>query len=447
MARVNFRLPDIGEGIAEAEIVTWHIQVGDMVEEDQPVADMMTDKATVEMAAPVTGRVIEIAGAVGDQIAIGSTLVVFETDGEGGAAEATASALGDGPEAADATPPVNAAVTPAQPTTVRPEPVEGRAANAAPETRASTSLSTNGGEGASSNGAGGIRKALASPAVRQRAKDLGVDLADIKPAAGDRIRHADLDAFLKYQGGATASAVARAPMASGDDGIEEIKVVGLRRRIAENMAEAKRRIPHFAYVEELDVTAVEALRQAMNAERGERPKLTMLPFLMRAMVKAAAAFPMVNARYDDEANVVSRYGAVHLGMATQTDAGLSVPVIRDAQTRDVWALATEIVRLADATRRGKATREELSGSTITLTSLGALGGIVSTPVINRPEVAIVGVNRMVERPVVIEGRIEVRKMMNLSSSFDHRVVDGMDAAKFIQAVRRLIEVPALLFAD
>jgi len=436
MARVNFRLPDIGEGIAEAEIVTWHIQVGDMVEEDQPVADMMTDKATVEMAAPVTGRVVEIAGAVGEQIAIGSTLVVFETEAELGGE--TASPLGDGPEAAGATPPKDTAVETIAPLPER----EGSGVGSAPNSETPAP-----GEPAPSpslSGRGESRKALASPAVRQRAKDLGVDLADIKVASGDRIRHADLDAFLKYSGG--TSAAPQRPAAT-DDSIEEIKVVGLRRRIAENMAEAKRRIPHFAYVEELDVTAVEALRQAMNAERGERPKLTMLPFLMRAMVKAAADFPMVNARYDDEANVVSRYGAVHLGMATQTDAGLSVPVIRNAHTRDVWALAAEIVRLADATRRGKATREELSGSTITLTSLGALGGIVSTPVINRPEVAIVGVNRMVERPVVIEGRIEVRKMMNLSSSFDHRVVDGMDAAKFIQAIRKLIEVPALLFAD
>jgi len=444
MARVNFRLPDIGEGIAEAEIVTWHIKIGDMVEEDQPVADMMTDKATVEMAAPVTGRVVEIAGEVGDQIAIGSTLVVFETEAEAELAGETASPLGDGPEVAEATPPEDAAVTPPMPTPVRPEPVEGRAADATPAIRASTSLSTNGGGGSSSNGEG-ARRALASPAVRQRAKELGVDLAAVHPSSGDRIKHSDLDAYLKYSGTPSAATSSR-PVATDDD-IEEIKVVGLRRRIAENMAEAKRRIPHFAYVEELDVTAVEALRQAMNATRGERPKLTMLPFLMRAMVKAAVDFPMVNARYDDEANVVSRYGAVHLGMATQTDAGLSVPVIRDAQGRDVWLLAAEIVRLADATRRGKATRDELSGSTITLTSLGALGGIVSTPVINRPEVAIVGVNRMVERPVVIEGRIEVRKMMNLSSSFDHRVVDGMDAAKFIQAIRRLIEVPALLFAD
>jgi len=443
MARVPFRLPDIGEGIAEAEIVTWHVKVGDMVEEDQPVADMMTDKATVEMAAPVTGRVIELAGAVGDQIPIGSTLVVFETEAEG--AETTASPVGDGPEAADATPPVDAAVASAvsTPTPVRAEPVEApRFLSSSAVEKAEQPF-----DKLRANGEGEqARKVLASPAVRQRAKELGVDLAAVHPASGERVKHSDLDAFLKYSGGTrTVSAPSRT--SATDDGIEEIKVTGLRRRIAENMAEAKRRIPHFAYVEELDVTAIEALRQAMNAGRGERPKLTMLPFLIRAITRAAADFPMVNARYDDEANVVSRYAAVHLGMATQTDAGLLVPVIRDAQGFDLWGLAAEIVRLADATRRGKARREELSGSTITLTSLGALGGIVSTPVINRPEVAIVGVNRMVERPVVIEGRIEVRKCMNLSSSFDHRVVDGMDAAKFIQAIKRLIEVPALLFAD
>ena len=438
MARVPFRLPDIGEGIAEAEIVAWHIKVGDMVEEDQPVADMMTDKATVEMAAPVSGKVIEVAGAVGDQIAIGSTLVVFETEGGEAAEAAPAPAAKDEPVA-------QPAPVPAKQDTVRPEPVEGRAASAAPDARASTSLSTNGGEGSH-----GGKKVLASPAVRQRAKDLGVDLADVHPGAGDRVKHSDLDAFLKYQGGGAAPSALRpatATVAAGEDEIEEIKVAGLRRRIAENMAEAKRRIPHFAYVDEVDVTAVEALRAAMNETRGERPKLTMLPFLIKAISKAARDFPMVNARFDDEAGVVQRHSAVHLGMATQTDAGLSVPVIRDAQAYDLWGLAGEIVRLADATRRGKAKREELSGSTITLTSLGALGGIVSTPVINRPEVAIVGVNKMVERPVVIDGRIEVRKMMNLSSSFDHRVVDGMDAAKFIQAVRKLIEVPALLFAE
>jgi 2-oxoisovalerate dehydrogenase E2 component (dihydrolipoyl transacylase) len=434
MARVPFRLPDIGEGIAEAEIVTWHVKVGDMVEEDQPVADMMTDKATVEMAAPVSGRVIEVAGAVGDQIAIGSTLVVFETEEE----EA-------GEPRHD---PIPAATAVA--------PLPGRE-------ESGVGGSMRGGSDRETKQpdrelppipqpppfqGGGAKKVLASPAVRQRAKELGVDLGDVHTAAGDRVKHSDLDAFLKYQGGGSSvPSPTRASVSAGADEIDEIKVTGLRRRIAENMAESKRRIPHFAYVEELDVTAVEALRQTMNEGRGDRPKLTMLPFLIRAIVKAAADFPMVNARYDDEAGVVSRHSAVHLGMATQTDAGLSVPVIRDVRAYDVWGLAGEIVRLADATRRGKAKREELSGSTITLTSLGALGGIVSTPVINRPEVAIVGVNRMVERPVVIEGRIEVRKMMNLSSSFDHRVVDGMDAAKFIQAVRRLIEVPALLFAD
>lgn len=412
MARVPFRLPDIGEGIAEAEIVAWHVAVGDHVEEDQPIADMMTDKATVEMVSPVTGTVVELAGAVGDQVAIGSTLALFETAAAG-------SPLGDGPEPADAAPPEDAAVEEAVPVPIPQE---------------STARGTK-------EGADGARgKVLASPAVRQRAKDLGVDLAQVRSAAGDRVRHADLDAFLRYSG------VPSAPAQDLGGDVEEVRVTGLRRRIAENMAEAKRRIPHFAYVEEVDVTALEALRVAMNGERGERPKLTLLPFLIRAIAVAVRSHPAVNARYDDEEGVIHRHAAVHLGMATQTEAGLAVPVIRDAQARDVWALAGEIVRLADATRRGKAARQELSGSTITLTSLGALGGIVSTPVINRPEVAIVGVNRMVERPVVVEGRIEVRRMMNLSSSFDHRVVDGMDAARFIQAVKRLIEVPALLFA-
>ncbi len=448
MGRVAFRLPDIGEGIAEAEIVAWHVRIGDMVEEDQPLADLMTDKATVEMSAPVSGKVLELAGAVGDNIAIGSTLALFET-GEGEAAPTapvTASPVADGPEAPDATPPADTAVAPASPPAGREAPAPGGGeAPPSPDEAArhrveqAPAVSP---DALSTPGRGD--KVLASPAVRQRAKDLGVDLAAVSPASG-RVRHADLDAYLRYQGTDTGVAPPRPP-ASSEDGIDEIKVTGLRRRIAENMAEAKRRIPHFAYVEEIDVTALEALRQAMNGGRGERPKLTMLPFLMRAMCLATGDVPAVNARFDDDAGIVRRHASVHLGMATQTDAGLSVPVIRDAQARDVWALAAEIVRLADATRRGKATRDELSGSTITLTSLGALGGIVSTPVINRPEVAIVGVNRMVERPVVIEGRIEVRRMMNLSSSFDHRVVDGMDAARFIQAVKRLVEVPALLFA-
>ena len=402
MARYAFKLPDIGEGIAEAEIVAWHVKVGDVIEEDAPLADLMTDKATVEMSAPVGGKVIELAGEAGDQVAIGSVLAVFDTDG---------------------------------PTNEAPLPEKGGAGGGSVEVARygeaptpSPSLRAGRGEG----------QVLASPAVRARAKSLGIDLAAVKPANGDRVRHADLDAYLRYSGAGPAAAV---------DDVEEIKLVGLRRRIAENMAESKRNIPHFAYVEEVDVTEVEALRAAMNAERGERPKLSLLPFLIRAIVRSLPEYPMINARFDDAAGVVSRHRAVHLGIATQTADGLMVPVIHDAQAREVWDLAGEIARLAEAARSGRASREELTGSTLTLTSLGPLGGIVSTPIINRPEVAIVGVNRIVERPAVVEGRIEVRKLMNLSSSFDHRVVDGRDAASFIQAVKRLIEAPALLFVD
>lgn len=401
MARFEFKLPDIGEGIAEAEIVAWHVKVGDIVDEDAPLADMMTDKATVEMTAPVGGTIVELAGEVGDNVPIGSVLAVFDTEGEA-AAEPQAEPVAEKSVEMPAAKPETATVGKAE------------------------------------------RPVLASPAVRQRAKELGVDLGVVQAAAGSRVRHADLDAYLQYAGGGSA-AVRRPAVEAGK--VEAIKLTGLRRRIAENMAEAKRNIPHFAYVEEVDVTQIEALRAAMNATRGERPKLTLLPFLIKALTRALPGFPMVNARFDDAAGVVERHSSVHLGMATQTEAGLTVPVIRDAQALDVWALAGEIVRLAEAARIGKATREELSGSTITITSLGPLGGIVSTPVINRPEVAIVGVNRIVERPAVVDGRIEVRKLMNLSSSFDHRVVDGWDAASFIQAVKRLIETPALLFAD
>ncbi|MBV9841371.1 MAG: 2-oxo acid dehydrogenase subunit E2 [Sphingomonadaceae bacterium] len=441
MGRVVFRLPDIGEGIAEAEIVAWHAKIGDHVEEDGPLVDMMTDKATVEMPSPVTGTLVEIAGAVGDQIAIGSALATFETeaDAQETPSEEEAPAHRDAPE-----PPSK---YPAKQEPFVPSAVEGRAKNNAPTACASTSLSTNGEAAGPETNRSLARakdaKVLASPAVRARAKDLGVDLAQVQPAQDGRIRHADLDAYLRYAEHAPAART-RAP--AGENEIEEIKIVGLRRRIAANMAEAKRTIPHFAYVEEVDVTALEALRLAMNEERGQRLKLTLLPFLITAIARALPRFPMINARFDDEAGVVRRHSAVHLGMATQTEAGLTVPVIRDAQAKDVWTLAAEIARLAEGARASSLPRDELSGSTITLTSLGALGGIVSTPVINKPEVAIVGVNKIVERPVVIEGRIEVRKMMNLSSSFDHRVVDGMDAARFIQAVKRLIEVPALMFA-
>ena len=413
MALFKFRLPDIGEGIAEAEIVAWHVKVGDRIEEDANLADMMTDKATVEMESPVTGIVVELAGEVGDMVPIGSTLAVIEVEGEDEAAERV-----------DAETPDVATVKEILPS--RPA-GEG-------DTREAREEPLPQGERE--------KKVLASPAVRARATDLGIDLSHIKPSEDGRLRHADLDAYLRYNS-ANGFGTPAAPRAD-----EAIKVIGMRRRIAENMAASKRNIPHFTYVEEIDVTALEAMRADLNDNRGAKPKLTLLPLMIVAICKAVPAFPMINARYDDEAGVVTRSGAVHLGMATQTDAGLMVPVIRDAQARNVWQLASEIVRLAEAARTGKATSAEMSGGTLTITSLGPLGGIATTPVINRPEVAIIGPNRIVERPVFgADDKIYRAKLMNLSISCDHRVVDGWDAASFVQAVRKLLETPVLLFAD
>jgi len=431
MARFTYRLPDIGEGIAEAEIVAWHVKVGDTVEEDGRIADMMTDKATVEMESPVAGKVVELAGEVGDVIAIGSTLAVIETEGETTEAPAPSKEVIEAEtpgveEAAPSEPRASSEVeTPAPSPTAPPAQSEDKPVPTSLDTKA------------------GRTHVLASPAVRARARDLGIDLVHVKPAQDGRIRHADLDAFLTYG----AHQGYRSPGASAARADEQVKVVGLRRRIAENMAASKRQIPHFTYVEEIDVTALEAMRADLNANRGNRPKLTLLPLLIVAICKALPDFPMINARYDDEAGVVTRYGAVQLGMATQTDAGLMVPVIRDAQDRNIWQLAAEITRLADAARSGKAKSEELSGSTLTLTSLGPLGGIASTPVINRPEVAIIGPNRIIERPMIVDGEIEARKLMNLSISCDHRVVDGWDAASYVQAIRRLLETPVLLLTD
>lgn len=434
MARFTFRLPDIGEGIAEAEIVAWHVKVGDRVEEDAQVADMMTDKATVEMESPVSGVVVELAGEVGDMVPIGSALMIVELDGDGPAepeapvsdeVEAQIEAENPGVEDVEQAPAAGSETTAPAPV---PEPAataaEIPAAPAAADSRAEN------------------RHVLASPAVRQRAKDLGVDLAQVK-TDGDRVRHADLDAFLRYGSGQGY----HAPHASRARDDVPVKVIGMRRRIAENMAAAKRTIPHFTYVDEIDVTALEAMRGDLNANRGARPKLTMLPFLIVAICRTLPDFPMLNARYDDEAGVVTRHGRVHLGMATQTDAGLMVPVIRDAQDMNVWQLASEITRLAEAARTGKAKSEELSGSTLTITSLGPLGGIATTPVINKPEVAIIGPNKIVERPVFVGDDIVRAKLMNLSISCDHRVVDGWDAASYVQAVKKLIETPVLLFAD
>jgi 2-oxoisovalerate dehydrogenase E2 component (dihydrolipoyl transacylase) len=440
MARYEFKLPDIGEGIAEAEIVAWHVKVGDAVGEDQQLADMMTDKATVEMESPVAGKVLEVAGEVGDMIPIGSVLVVIETEGEAEAAtpapapapaeEPIADGMAEIPEALQEVVPTTDVEPDERRTTGErrvedkgnaPERREGewRAQPHPPKKEAA--------------------KVLASPAVRQRARDLGIDLGQVK-YGGDRIRHADLDAHLLYSGGG----VARGPAPKRQD--EKVKVVGLRRKIAENMQEAKRRIPHFTLVEEYDVTALEQTRAMMNEDRGANPKLTLLPFLITAMAKVLADYPQINATYDDDAQLITRSGAVHMGMATQTPNGLMVPVIRSAESRGVWDIAAEILRLAEAARTGKASREELSGSTVTISSLGPMGGIASTPVINRPEVAIVAVNKVRETVAVVDGELEIRKLMNLSLSCDHRVVDGWDAALFMQDLKKLIENPLRLLS-
>jgi 2-oxoisovalerate dehydrogenase E2 component (dihydrolipoyl transacylase) len=423
VAKFSFKLPDIGEGIAEAEIVAWHIEVGDEIEEDQAIADMMTDKATVEMESPVAGKVLELNGEEGEMLAIGSVLAVIETDelpDEEEIAEAVKAQVEEAVEE-DADKADEAEEAPEAP-----KPFDQEiAAEREPEPSAKSSAPI-----------------LASPAVRKRAANLGVDLAQVKPH-GDRVRHADLDAYLSY-GGAQGY---RAPGASRKRADEEVKVIGLRRRIAEKMAASKRNIPHFTYVEEFDVTELEDIRNDLNGSRGDRPKLTVLPFIIAAICKTIPDFPMINATYDDEAGKVTRHGAVHLGMATQTDAGLIVPVIRDAQDMNVWQLAIEINRLAEAARTGKAKSEELSGGTLTITSLGPLGGIATTPVINRPQVAIIGPNKIVERPAIIDGELEIRKQMNLSISCDHRVVDGYDAASFVQALKHVIETPVLIFTD
>lgn len=383
MGSYSIRVPDIGEGIAEVELVAWRVQPGDEVQEDQSVADVMTDKATVEVPSPVQGKVTSLGGQVGQVLAVGSELIRLEVEGAGN---------------------VKASAVPPPPP-----------------------------------GEGARHKPLASPSVRHHARQLGIDLASVRGTGpGGRILHQDLE----------APAAAPAPALQPRDGEEAVPLTALRRRIAQKMQESKRRIPHFSYVEEIDVTSLEEVRAQLNARFGAtRGKLTLLPFIARAVVLALDDFPQMNARFDDEAGIVTRHRAVHLGIATQTDAGLAVPVLRHAEAQDLWGLAREIARLAEVTRSNKATREDLTGSTLTITSLGPLGGLVTTPVINHPEVAIVGVNRIVERPMFQGTAVVARKLMNLSSSFDHRVVDGMDAARFIQAVRALLEQPALLLVN
>lgn len=581
------KMPDIGEGIAEVELAGWHVKVGDVVAEDQPLADVMTDKATVEIPSPVVGTVVSLGGQEGDVMAVGGELIRLEVEGAGnqkGGAAATAGGSADA-GTADAGSQAGSAGAGKQASGTGASSLRGSASSAGNGNRAAASndegdadhMATNApadvpaadsvaadgivAEGATSNGGavqGGSAnsakaasassasgssstsfsradssaaasyasssaaspssakpverhepadvhalnaKSSASPAVRKRARDLGIDLPDVQGSGpAGRIQHEDLDAHLlagkaaqaaspaSASGGATGSAAPAASMAKNagasasaamrsggapapaprstaevrsyadedfmHDRYEQrhdehqVPVIGLRRKIAQKMVESKTRIPHYSYVEEIDVTDLETLRAQLNQKWGEkRGKLTILPFLIRAIVMALPDFPQINARFDDDAGVVTRFGAVHLGVAAQSDAGLMVPVIRHAESRDMWSLASEITRLAQAVRSGSVRREEMSGSTITVTSLGALGGIVTTPVINHPEVGIVGVNRIVERPMYRNGVVVPRKLMNLSSSFDHRVVDGMDAAEFIQAVRALLEQPAMLFVD
>jgi 2-oxoisovalerate dehydrogenase E2 component (dihydrolipoyl transacylase) len=466
MGQFVFKLPDVGEGTAEAEIVAWHVRVGDVIEEAAPLVDVMTDTATVEMTSPVAGKIVSIHGEPGDMAPVGGPIAVFETEG-GQKAPAPKQEEPPKQEAKPPPPPQKAnggaqaeapqskprikapagatwseeQVQAAMGTPPRAVPSAAMPTAAAPKREPSQAVAKPAPRDAS------VREwahAQASPAVRARAQKLGIDLGQVRGTGPEgRITHEDLDAVLvPVAGGRGSSALAER------NGIEPVKVIGLRRKIAEKMQDAKRRIPHFAYVEEVDLTELEELRAHLNAtKRNDQPKLTLLPFLMRALVLALPDFPQINARFDDDQGVVYRHENVDIGIATQTDNGLIVPVLRHAEARDMWDCATEVSRLAAAVRSNTAVKEELSGSTITITSLGALGGIVTTPVINHPEVAIIGVNKLVERPAVKNGAIVVRKMMNLSSSFDHRVVDGYDAAAFIQRVKGMLEHPAALFIE
>ena len=422
MGTYEFRLPDIGEGVVEGEIVTWHIKVGDTVQEDDPLLEVMTDKASVEIPSPVDGTITSTTGAPGDIIPVGQVCIVFDVEGEG-------NSTGTTPEPEAPPEPVKAASKPAPAPTPAP----------APATPAPKQAST---------GASG--KPLASPAVRQRARQAGIDLHNVSGSGpAGRITHADIDAQIAGVSSPTPVASpspAVVPRGVKRTSTEEVPVIGLRRKIAENMAESKRSIPHFSYFEEVDVTELEALRQHLNATKADdQPKLTYLPFIMLALSKIMPDHPECNAHYDDEANVVTRHGAVHLGIATQTDRGLYVPVVKHVEAMDVWTAAAEMQRVSGAARSGSAALEDLSGSTFTITSLGRDGGLGATPIINKPEVSILGVHKANERPLVYNGRIEIRRVMNLSSSFDHRVVDGADGAALIQHLKRMLEHPATIF--
>ncbi|HEY4039431.1 MAG TPA: dihydrolipoamide acetyltransferase family protein [Burkholderiaceae bacterium] len=461
------KVPDIGEGITQVELVAWHVKPGDKVAEDQALADVMTDKATVEIPSPVAGHVVQLGGEVGQVLPVGGELIRIERDGLPGVPPSPPAPLQQGGRGEASAPPIapsqpaplppggreEASALPIAPSPPAPLPQTGRGEATAPP----SPLSRLAGEGPGVRAPAVHDRPIASPAVRARSWELGVDLRQVPPTGpGGRITREDLEAYAARKAApAPAARPAERPIerpiarpATSGSGTREVKIIGLRRMIAQKMQESKRRIPHYTYVEEVDVTELEALRSQLNHKwAAVRGHLTMLPFLVRAIVQALREYPQINGRFDDQAGVMTEYDAVHVGIATQTDSGLMVPVLRDAQARDLWACAAEIARLARVSRDGTAVRDELTGSTITITSLGKLGGIVSTPVINHPEVAIIGVNRIALRPMIVNGAVAVRQMMNLSSSFDHRVVDGAQAAGFVQDVRGLLERPATLFID
>ncbi len=412
MSRFTFKLPDIGEGVVEGEIVAWHVQPGDAIAEDQPIVDVMTDKATVTIPSIVDGKILETNGEVGKMVAVGSDLVVIETAGD---------VPTEDEGHAEKEQPVAAGVS--------------SSAAAAPPT-------TSNGNGARTVSRPAGEKPVASPAVRRRARERGIDLFQVSGSGrGGRIVDEDLDLFASGRSGG-------GPQRQKRTGTKDVPVVGLRRRIADKMAVSKRTIPHFAYFEDVDITELEALRKHLNSPDypgGDDVKLTYIPFVMLALAKALHQFPHCNAHYDDQQQVVKQYEAVHLGIATQTDRGLYVPVVQHVESLDLWQAAKEVTRLAAAARDNKATSAELSGSTFTVTSLGKMGGLGATPIINHPEVGILGIHKAEERAVVRDGQIVIRRMMNLSSSFDHRVVDGADGAALVQAVKQMLENPATIF--
>ncbi len=419
MSKHVFKLPDIGEGVVEGEVVQWHVAVGDEVTEDDPIVDVMTDKATVTIPSPITGVVSSLSGDVGEMVAVGSALVEFDSDA---AAVSTSEPEPSSEPESEAEPEPSSEPEPApapESAPLAPEPV---AAPVAPS-----------------------GKVLASPAIRRRAREAGVDLSQVRGSGpAGRVRHADLDAYIAADG--AVSGAAPSAYSTKRTGVTEVKVVGLRRKIAEQMTISKRTIPHFSYFEEADVTELEALRQMLNASRDEsQPKLTYLPFIMLALSKIMPDHPECNAHYDDQGGIVSRHDAVHIGIATQTERGLYVPVVKHVEAMDAWQAATELQRVAGAARGGTASLDDLTGSTFTITSLGRDGGLGATPIINHPEVAILGIHKARDMPVAKEGQVVVRRIMNLSSSFDHRVVDGADGAALVQHLRRMLEHPALIF--